>query len=137
MNKILFFFRPVIFPQLLWYGFITFNRIQVSQPTFPYMLHFQISMINLPLASKMQPTCNRLVGGNWNLVSHYSSGNCLASRRVLYSEKLHSLHRMLLYEGFLLLNKTTSITSCWKLKNTHSKKARWTTHRTMFRERPN
>lgn len=76
---------------------------------FPYNPVFQSGIENLPLASRMQPTCIHLVGDNWNLVSHCSSGNCLASHLVLYSERLHSLHHMLLYVRFLLLKKTTNI----------------------------
>lgn len=102
---------------LLWCVVSIFNWILMSQPTFLFNLDFQSSTMNLPLANRMLPTCSHLVGGNWNLVSHCSAGNCLASHLALYSEKLHFLHHMLLYERFLLLNKTTNITWCCKLKN--------------------
>lgn len=126
MKKILVFFQDLPTPQ--WYGFNIFNGILMSLPTCPSNFGFQSSIINLPLASRMQPSHIHLVGDNWNLVSRCSSGNCLASHLVLYSERLHFLHHMLLYDGFLLLNKNIIISWCRKEVNTHCKRFRWTKH---------
>lgn len=90
------------------------NRLFMLEPTFNYYFGFQGCIMNLPLASRMQPTCIHLVGGNQNLVSHCSSGNCLASHLVWCSERPHSLHHRLLYVEFLLLNKTIKISLCCK-----------------------